>query len=51
MDFIMGICDEVYVLDSGRLLFRGNSEDVAASALVREAYLGGEAGAADQYQD
>jgi ABC-type lipopolysaccharide export system ATPase subunit len=36
----MGLCDYIYVLDFGRLLFEGSSTEVADSPLVRAAYLG-----------
>jgi ABC-type branched-subunit amino acid transport system ATPase component/branched-subunit amino acid ABC-type transport system permease component len=43
MALVMDICDDIYVLDFGTLIFRGTPEDVQGSALVRAAYLGTEA--------
>jgi branched-chain amino acid transport system ATP-binding protein len=42
MDVIMRLCEHIYVLDYGKLLFDGTPEEVRQSAVVREAYLGGE---------
>mgnify|MGYP006268566099 CR=1 FL=1 len=48
MELVMDICDYMYVLDFGRLLFEGTPSEVANSDVVRAAYLGTEAvGAAD----
>jgi ABC-type branched-subunit amino acid transport system ATPase component/branched-subunit amino acid ABC-type transport system permease component len=40
MSLVMGICDHVYVLDFGKQIFDGTPAEVAASELVRSAYLG-----------
>ena len=40
MSLIMDICDHIYVLDFGKLLFEGDPAGVAASPLVQKAYLG-----------
>jgi ABC-type branched-subunit amino acid transport system ATPase component/branched-subunit amino acid ABC-type transport system permease component len=40
MSLIMEICDHIYVLDFGKLLFEGDPAGVAASPLVQRAYLG-----------
>ena len=40
MSLVMDICDYIYVLDFGRLIFEGDPTAVAASPLVRAAYLG-----------
>jgi ABC-type branched-subunit amino acid transport system ATPase component len=40
MNLVMGVCDYIYVLDFGKLIFEGIPAEVAASELVREAYLG-----------
>jgi ABC-type branched-subunit amino acid transport system ATPase component/branched-subunit amino acid ABC-type transport system permease component len=40
MDLVMSICDEVYVLDFGQLIFRGTPSEVQESPVVRKAYLG-----------
>ena len=43
MALVMRICDHVYVLDFGRMLFEGTASQVAASPEVRAAYLGSSA--------
>jgi ABC-type branched-subunit amino acid transport system ATPase component/branched-subunit amino acid ABC-type transport system permease component len=40
MSFVMDVCEHVYVLDFGRLIFDGTPAQVQASPLVRAAYLG-----------
>ena len=40
MALVNNVCDRIYVLDSGRNLFEGTKEEVAASPAVRSAYLG-----------
>jgi ABC-type branched-subunit amino acid transport system ATPase component/ABC-type branched-subunit amino acid transport system permease subunit len=42
MRLVMAICKYIYVLDFGRLIFEGDPAAVAASAVVRTAYLGGD---------
>jgi branched-chain amino acid transport system ATP-binding protein len=42
MDLVMTVCDDVAVLDSGRLIARGPPQQVQADARVLEAYLGAE---------
>ena len=42
MSLVLNLCDYVYVLDFGRLLFEGNPAAVAQSPEVRAAYLGSE---------
>lgn len=44
MALVMSVCDYLYVLDFGRLLFEGPPAEVTASNEVRAAYLGSEAG-------
>jgi ABC-type branched-subunit amino acid transport system ATPase component/branched-subunit amino acid ABC-type transport system permease component len=43
MSLVMGICDYVYVLDFGALIFEGTPDQVRASAAVQAAYLGSDA--------
>jgi ABC-type branched-subunit amino acid transport system ATPase component/branched-subunit amino acid ABC-type transport system permease component len=43
MSLVMSICTEIYVLDFGRLIFKGERDEVAASSEVQKAYLGTEA--------
>ena len=40
MSLVMNVCEKVYVLDFGELVFEGSPSEVAASPLVRAAYLG-----------
>ena len=43
MDLVMKVCDHIYVLDFGQLLFSGGPDAVQRSDTVRAAYLGSEA--------
>jgi ABC-type branched-subunit amino acid transport system ATPase component len=43
MSLVMGICDYIYVLDFGQLIFAGTAEETRTSAVVRGAYLGEDA--------
>lgn len=36
----MGVCDNIYLLDNGRILEQGDPETIASSARAREIYLG-----------
>lgn len=42
MDVVMRLCEEILVLDYGKLIFHGTPDEVRESSIVREAYLGGE---------
>jgi ABC-type branched-subunit amino acid transport system ATPase component/ABC-type branched-subunit amino acid transport system permease subunit len=43
MSLVMNICEYIYVLDFGRLIFEGDPPAVASSPIVQAAYLGSEA--------
>jgi len=40
MSLVRQVCDRVYVLDFGRLLFHGTTDEMTHSAIVQAAYLG-----------
>jgi branched-chain amino acid transport system ATP-binding protein len=40
IDFVMGLCDRMYVLDGGRVLAAGTPAEVAGDDRVLDAYLG-----------
>jgi branched-chain amino acid transport system permease protein len=40
MDFVHDIVDDVVVLDSGRVIYRGNMQGMRRDPAVIEAYLG-----------
>ena len=45
MDLVMSVCDHIYVLDFGEMIFEGSPAEAQASATVRAAYLGTDDGA------
>jgi len=42
MELVMNVCDYLYVLDFGKLIFEGTAAEVQNSPVVRAAYLGSE---------
>lgn len=42
MELVRQVCDQIYVLDFGRLIFEGTPAEMLASPVVRAAYLGSE---------
>jgi ABC-type branched-subunit amino acid transport system ATPase component len=40
MSLVMGVCEHIYVLDFGRMVFDGTPAQVQGSSVVRAAYLG-----------
>ena len=40
MSLVLGVCDDIFVLDFGKLVFHGTPTEVQASPVVRAAYLG-----------
>jgi ABC-type branched-subunit amino acid transport system ATPase component len=41
MSLVMKLCNYIYVLDFGQLIYEGTPKEVSSSELVRAAYLGG----------
>ena len=42
MNFVMGICEEITVLDYGRIIARGDGKAIRNNPKVIAAYLGGD---------
>lgn len=40
MDLVMGVCDEIHVLDFGRIIAKGSPAEVRSDVAVQRAYLG-----------
>lgn len=47
MSLVMNVCDTIYVMEFGAVVFKGTPEEVRASELVRAAYLGDSVATAD----
>jgi branched-chain amino acid transport system permease protein len=41
MEFVMGLCDEVAVMERGAVIAVGKPEEIRSNARVLDAYLGG----------
>jgi ABC-type branched-subunit amino acid transport system ATPase component/ABC-type branched-subunit amino acid transport system permease subunit len=51
LDMVIGLCDEVVVLDVGRVIFRGDPAALTTDAAVRAAYLGDRLAAVSDLHD
>ena len=43
MALVMEVCEHIYVMDFGELIFEGTPAEVRSSEIVQAAYLGSEA--------
>ena len=48
MTLVREICEHIYVLDFGRVLFHGTPEEMVDSEIVRDAYLGSDVDLVDR---
>jgi ABC-type branched-subunit amino acid transport system ATPase component len=51
VSLVMSVCNYIYVMDFGKLIFEGTPKDVAASPIVQAAYLGSSEGIASLAQE
>jgi ABC-type branched-subunit amino acid transport system ATPase component len=51
MSLVLNVCEHIYVLDFGRLLFDGTPSEVTQSPIVRAAYLGAETAEIHAFED
>jgi ABC-type branched-subunit amino acid transport system ATPase component len=51
MSLVMNVCEYIYVLDFGKLVFEGEPSTVASSTVVQAAYLGDDAVAPEAVQE
>ena len=51
MSLVLRVCTNIYVLDFGRMIFEGTPAEVAASPIVRAAYLGSESEEMHEFEE
>ena len=51
MSLVLRVCSNIYVLDFGRMIFEGTPAEVAASPIVRAAYLGSESDEIHEFEE